>query len=252
MRVRASIFALLTLLLVGCSAVTHTSGDGRWFNTALPIHLQSTFYEQEAAFCTQAADRWVPMPEVRYDFRGARLINGSPNASVHGGGLSATVSETKSSLVMASPGSDISAWRTLGAPIVRGNREASAERNCMATLGWKPVDNTWDGTPTTLNQSIAVNRAVMSAVSEGYSHPLLGEGVIALIDVGGSGFVDSDIVIQTTEIPLYATDQTRRCRYLVASGWWSRRSTVMCENLSESETKVAPTSPLATWLKIYF
>ena len=252
MRARASSFALLTLLLAGCSAVTHTLGDGRWFNTALPVHLQSTFYKQEAVFCAQAADRWVPMPEVRYDFQGVRLINGSPNASVHGGGLSATVSETKRSLVMASPGSDISAWRSFGAAIVQGNRESSAARNCMATLGWKPMDNTWDGTPTTLNQSIAVNRAVMSAVGEGYSHPLLGQGVIALIDIGGSGFVDSDIVIQTTEIPLYATNQTRRCRYLIASGWWSRRSTVSCESLSERETKVAPKSPLATWLKIYF
>ena len=50
MPLRASLFTLLMLLMVGCTSITHTLGDRRWFNAALPIHLQSTLYEQEASF----------------------------------------------------------------------------------------------------------------------------------------------------------------------------------------------------------
>ena len=58
MLLRSSVYALLLSVLAGCSSVTHTLGDRRWFNAALPIHLQSAFYEQEASFCAQAADQW--------------------------------------------------------------------------------------------------------------------------------------------------------------------------------------------------
>lgn len=57
MLLRSSVYALLLSVLAGCSSVTHNLGDRRWFNAALPIHLQSTFYEQEASFCAQAADQ---------------------------------------------------------------------------------------------------------------------------------------------------------------------------------------------------
>ena len=101
MPLRASLFTLLMLLMVGCTSITHTLGDRRWFNAALPIHLQSTLYEQEASFCAQAADQWVPVPRARYDYSGVRFINGSANVSVEGRSLAATVSETKNSIVMA-------------------------------------------------------------------------------------------------------------------------------------------------------
>ena len=87
MLLRSSVYALLLSILAGCSSVTHTLGDRRWFNAALPIHLQSTLYEQEASFCAQAADQWVPLPKVAYSYSGVRLINGSPNVSVGGGSL---------------------------------------------------------------------------------------------------------------------------------------------------------------------
>lgn len=81
MLLRSSVYALLLWVLAGCSSVTHTLGDRRWFNAALPIHLQSAFYEQEASFCAQAADQWVPIPKVTYSYKGVREINGSPNVS---------------------------------------------------------------------------------------------------------------------------------------------------------------------------
>ena len=252
MLLRSSIYALLLSILAGCSSVTHTLGDRRWFNAALPIHLQSTLYEQEASFCAQAADQWVPIPKVAYSYSGVRLINGSPNVSVEGGSLAATVSETKNSLVMASASSDVSVWNAIGAAAVQGHRESRDKRNCMTTLGWKPMSDTWDGTPAALNESIAVNQSVMDAVKRGYSHPLLGDGVVALVNMAESGFVDSDIVLHTTEIPLYAPSQIKRCTYTVTPGWWSRRTEVSCNNDNVAETKVASRSPVARWLSIYF
>ena len=252
MPLRAPVSALLGLLFVGCSSITHTLGEERWFNSALPIHLQSILYEQEATFCAQAADQWIPLPKVRFDYSGVRLINGSPNVSVEGSSLGATVSQTQNSLVVASASSAVSIWETIGATSIQNHRESRERRNCMTALGWKPMNNTWDGTPAALNESIAVNRSVMTAVKDGYSHPLLGAGVVALIDMGESGFVDSEIVIHTTEIPLYATSKTRQCTYRIASGWWSRRTEVSCENSNASEIKIASTSPVARWLEIYF
>ena len=172
--------------------------------------------------------------------------------SVEGGSLAATVSETKNSLVMASASSDVSVWSAIGAAAVQGHRESRDKRNCMTTLGWKPMSDTWDGTPAALNESIAVNQSVMDAVKRGYSHPLLGNGVVALVNMSESGFVDSDIVLHTTEIPLYAPSQTKRCTYTVTPGWWSRRTEVSCGNDNAVETKVASRSPVARWLSIYF
>ena len=37
------------------------------------------------------------------------------------------------------------------------------------------MSNAWDSTPTALNESIDVNSSAMSAVKEGYSHPLVGD-----------------------------------------------------------------------------
>ena len=246
------VYALLLFLIAGCSSVTHTLGDRRWFNAALPIHLQSTLYKQEASFCAQAADRWVPIPKVTYSYSGVRLINGSPNVSVEGSSLAVTVSETENSLVVASASSDVSVWSAIGAAAVQGHRESRDKRNCMTTLGWKPMSDTWDGTPAALNESIAVNRSVMDAVKRGYTHPLLGDGVVALVNMSESGLVDSEIVLHTTEIPLYAPSKVQRCVYTVTSGWWARRTEVSCNNANAAETKIASRSPVARWLSVYF
>ena len=74
----------LLLPVSGCIHVNHNLGDERWFNASLPIHLQHTLYQQERAFCAQAADRWQPIPDVYFSFNGVRHINGAPNVSVEG------------------------------------------------------------------------------------------------------------------------------------------------------------------------
>ena len=172
--------------------------------------------------------------------------------SVEGSSLAATVSETKNSIVMASSASHVSAWSAIGAATFQGHRESREKRSCMAILGWKPMSDTWDGTPAALNESIGVNRSVMSAVKKGYSHPLLGDGVVALIDMGESGFTDSAIVIHTTEIPLYAPLKVRRCTYTISSGWWSRHTEVSCNNTMANEIHIASESPVGRWLNVYF
>lgn len=252
MLLRTLVYAPVLLLLVGCSSVTHTLGEDRWFNAALPIHFQSKLYAQEASFCAQAADQWIPIPDVTYSYSGVRLINGSPNVSVEGSSLAATVSETKNSMVNTSAGSDVSIWSTISAATVQSHRESRDKRNCMSTLGLKPMSNTWDGTPAVLNESIAVNQSVMAAVKQGYSHPLLGDGVVVLINMKESGLVDSNIVVHTTEIPLYAPSEVKRCTYNVTAGWWSRRAETSCNNSAGTETKVTSRSPVARWLNVYF
>ena len=60
-------FLALSMLVVsiGCTQVTHSLGSERWFNPSLPIHLQQTLFEQEEAFCVQAADQWIPVPDIQ-------------------------------------------------------------------------------------------------------------------------------------------------------------------------------------------
>ena len=81
-------YRILTLYIMlttgGRVSVSHTVGDGRWFNASLPIHLQCTLYHQERAYCAQAADQWIPPPELTFGFGGVRHINGAPNVSAEG------------------------------------------------------------------------------------------------------------------------------------------------------------------------
>lgn len=53
----------------------------------------------------------------------------------------------------------------------------------------------------------------MTAVKQGYTHPLLGDRVITLINLQESGFGGSDIVFHTTEIALYAPSKAERYMY---------------------------------------
>ena len=72
----------------------------------------------------------------------------------------------------------------------------------MASLGWLSTNDTWDGTPSHLNETIAMNRAVMASVEAGYSHPLMGDCVMALIDLQHSQSSTDGVVLHTTELPL--------------------------------------------------
>ena len=74
----------IMLMTAGRVSVSHTVGDGRWFNASLPIHLQHTLYHQERAYCAQAADQWIQLLELTFGFGGVRHINGAPNVSAKG------------------------------------------------------------------------------------------------------------------------------------------------------------------------
>ena len=249
-------YQILTLCIVlmttGCVNVTHTAGDGRWFNASLPIHLQHTLYHQERAYCAQAADQWIPLPEVTFGFDGVRHINGAPNVSVEGNQTAVTTSPVDHSVVTGSFGSDVGFWKTVAASSIKGYRESRQERQCMTSLGWLSTNDTWDGTPSYLNESIAVNKAVMESVERGYSHPLLGAGVMALIDVGNSYRSATEVVLYTTELPLYAPEKRANCVYKLEPSYFSMRGFVRCNGGSSQPVTISSNSPISHWMREYF
>ena len=107
------------LMTAGCVSVSHTVGDGRWFNASLPIHLQHTLYHQERAYCAQAADQWIPLPDVTFGFGGVRHINGAPNVRVEGNQTAVTTGPINHSLVTGSSGSEVGFWKTVAASSVK-------------------------------------------------------------------------------------------------------------------------------------
>jgi hypothetical protein len=240
------------LMTAGCVSVSHTVGDGRWFNASLPIHLQHTLYHQERAYCAQAADQWIPLPDVTFGFGGVRHINGAPNVSVEGNQTAVTTGPINHSLVTGSSGSEVGFWKTVAASSVKSYRESRQERQCMTSLGWLPTNETWDGTPSHLNETIDVNRAVMDSVDAGYSHPLLGGGVMTLIDMRNSQSSTDGVVIHTTEIPLYAPEKRTTCVYELESSYFSTGGFVRCSGGTSQPVKVSSSSPIAHWIREYF
>ena len=250
------IYRILTLCIVlmttGCVSVTHTVGDGRWFNASLPIHLQHTLYHQERAYYAQAADQWIPLPDVTFGFGGVRHINGAPNVSVEGNQTAVTTGPGDHISVTDSSGSEVGVWKTITAASIKGYRESRQERQCMTSLGWLSTNDTWDGTPSHLNETIDVNRAVMDSVDVGYSHPLLGGGVMALINMQRSQSSINGVVVHTMEIPLYAPEKRTTCIYELEPSYFSTRGFVRCSGGTSQPVKVSSSSPIAHWIREYF
>ena len=249
-------YRILTLFIVsmavGCVSVSHTVGDGRWFNASLPIHLQHTLYHQERAYCAQAADHWIPLPEVTFSFGGVRHINGVPNVSVEGNQTAVTTGPVDHNTITSLVGSNVGFWKTVAASWVEDYRESRQERQCMTSLGWLSTNDTWNGTPSQLNETIDVNRAVMASVEAGYSHPFLGDGVIALIDMQHSQSSTDGVVVHTTEIPIYAPERRATCVYELESSYFSTHGFVRCSGGSSQPVKVSSNSPIAHWIREYF
>ena len=248
----ALVSAALMLGAAGCSSVKHNLGEERWFNPSLPIHLQRTLYRQENAFCTRAADKWMPIPDVRFAFNGSRIVNGVPNASVEGSNIAVTFSTSETSLVtgLLSLSSDF--WPTITASAITGPRESRDFKNCMKALGWASTNDTWNGTPANLNETSAVNKAVMDSVREGYIHPLLGDGVMALIDMKNSKSLDGVLFLHTTEIPLYSPNNRTKCIYELETAWLRTKGNVRCDRGQSGTVSVSSNSPIAHWVRAYF
>ena len=247
------VFTLGAILMsVSCVSMDHNLGGGRWFNASLPIHLQHTLYHQEQAYCSQIADQWIPLPDVTFAFGGVRHINGSPNVSVEGSQTAVTTGPLDHNAITGRVGSDVGFWRTVGASSIKGYRESRHERQCMTALGWLSTNDTWDGTPSHLNETIAINREVMASVESGYSHPLLGNGVMALIDLRHSRVSTDGVVVYTTEIPLHAPENSANCVYELEPSYFSLNGFVSCNGNSSQRVKVSSNSPIAHWIKQYF
>ena len=242
----------LLLAITSCASINHSVGDDRWFNASLPVHLQHTFYQQERAFCAQAADQWIPLPDVQFSFQGARYINGRPNVSVEGANTAVAAVPVQQSMLSRTILSDVGLWKTLAADAVKGHRESRDERQCMTALGWTRTSDTWDGTPDHMNETIAINKAVMTAVEQGYSHPLLGDRVIALLDLRQSYASDSSAVVTATVIPLFDPTNPSVCVYEITQSWLSDRAVVSCDEGSAQSIGVEPNSPIDTWVAEYF
>lgn len=248
---RKSGLAVLALL-TGCTNISHNMGDERWFNASLPIHLQHTFFEQEQAFCQQAADQWIPIPQVEFSFDGVRHINGTANVSVDGFSTSVTSGPTSHSDVTEMSGSHVGFWRTVGASTVVSYREAREYARCLISLGWQTTNDSWDGTPGNLNESIALNKSVMTSVREGYRHPMIGINIVALIDMSKSELVQGQLTLHTSEIPFYNPKNIHKCTYVISNSWFSRRGEVTCDGMSPAPVQVEPNSPISKWIEVYF
>lgn len=249
-------YRILTLCIVlmktGCVSMTHTVGDGRWSNASLPIQLQHTLHHQELAYCAQAADQWIPLPEVTFGFGEVRHINGAPNVSVEGNQTAVTTSPVDHRAVTGSFGSEVGFWKTVAASSIKGYGESQQERQCITSLGWLSTDDIWDDTPCQLNETIAVNKGGMAAVKEGFSHPLLGDRVIALLDLSESTKSDSGAVVTATVIPPFDPVNPSVCVHEISQPWLSDQATVKCNEGSAQSIGIASKSPIDLWLDGYF
>ena len=244
--------AMCSSLSVRAALRSRTPSAVLWFNLSLLIHLQHTLFEQENAFCVQAADQWTPVPDILFSFQGVRHINGAPNVSVEGHEAVATGSPSPHSVMTVLSGSQVDFRKIVSATTHQGRRETRHRQRCLTSLGWSPTNDTWYGTPSHLNQSIGVNKSVMTAVSEGYRHPLVGNCIVTLIHIGKSSASGSSLTIHTVEIPIYALEQSSQCTYVLEDSWFSTRDEVRCNNGSAITVRIASGSPIGQWIGHYF
>ena len=242
----------LLALLTSCSSVNHNLGDERWFNASLPIHLQHTFFEQEQAFCQRAADQWIPVPDVHFSFNGVRHINGTANVSVEGYNAAATSGPTAQSNITRLSGSNVGFWKMASAATMTNYRESRETKRCLTSLGWQTTNDTWDGTPSDLNESIALNKSVMTLVKQGYRHPMIGKEIVALIDMSKSAQENDRLTLHISEIPFFNPDVIYNCTYVITNSWFSRRGEVTCDGMAPAPVQVEPNSPISKWIEIYF
>ena len=75
---------------------------------------------------------------------------------------------------------------------------------------------------------------------------------MALINMQRSQSSIDDVILHTTEIPLYAPEKRATCVYELESSYFSTRGFVRCSGGSSQSVKVASNSPVAHWIRVYF
>ena len=242
------------VLITGCvTAVTDSgsvSGDRKWFNPTLPIHLQASLFDQESSFCSTAAAKWHPIPDIAFAPGLVRQVNDISNASVDGRNLTNTPSVAHDISFGGSfrqPAAD----RGMG-PRFKTDRERRDYYQCLKSLGWQGVSKSWDGTPSALNETFDVNARVMDLQRQGYSHPIIEADRIVMIDLVNSVSSESELTLKVASIEMIGNKLVTECDYRVTSSMLSKRVSVSCGNDLPVAATFARGSPVRVWTQRYF
>ncbi|MCH1602141.1 MAG: hypothetical protein L7S57_04785 [Luminiphilus sp.] len=131
-------------------------------------------------------------------------------------------------------------------------KESRDAKRRMTSLGWQTTNNTWDGRHSDLNESIALNKSVITLVKQGYRHPMIGKEVVALIDVGKSTQQNDRLTIHTSEISVFRPEVIYNCTYELAHSWFSKKGIVACDGRSPLLVRIESNSPVSQWIQLYF
>ena len=92
----------------------------------------------------------------------------------------------------------------------------------------------------------------MTFVGKGFTHPILGDEVIAMINRDGSYERDKLTVLETAEIPVYGSKVPLRCTYTLTRSLVGTKGEVGCNNDLPVPIRIERDSPVARWLSVYF
>lgn len=240
--------------LASCTMPVIDSGsvgqDRKWFNPTLPIHLQASLFDQESSFCSKAAAKWHPIPDIAFAPGLVRQVNDISNASVDGRNLTNTPSLAHGISVgggFRQPAAD----RGMG-PRFRTDRERRDYYQCLKSLGWQGVSKTWDGTPPALNETFGINARVMELQRRGFSHPFVARDRILMIDLANSTGSESAVMLKVAGAEFSGSNPVTFCEFSISRSFEGRRLSGFCGDVEVAQTSIGLGSPFDHWLKQYF
>ena len=224
--------------------------DRKWFNPTLPIQLQASLFDQESSFCSKAAAKWHPIPDIAFAPGLVRQVNDIPNTSVDGRNLANTPSVAHD-ISFGGGFRQPAADRGMG-PRFKTDRERRDYYQCLKSLGWQGVSRSWDGTPSALNETFEINARVMDLQRQGYSHPVIEADRIVMIDLANSVASESELTLKVASIGMIGNKLVTECDYRVTSSMLSKRVSVSCGNDQPIATAFVKGSPVRVWTQRYF
>jgi len=247
-------FVLCATSTAGCMSVVTDSGpigqSRQWFNPTLPIHLQASLFDQESSFCSKAAAKWHPIPNIAFAPGLVRQVNDISNASVDGRNLTNTSSVTHD-ISLGGGFRPPAADRGMG-PRFKTDRERRDYFQCLKNLGWQGVSKTWDGTPPALNETFGINARVMELQRSGFSHPFVARDRILMIDLANSAWSESTVVLKVAFAEFSGSNPLTFCEFSISRSFEGRRLSGFCGEVEVAESSIGLGSPFHHWLKQYF